>query len=109
MKFNFPRLATLTFLAKNTQESPSVEIYNSSITPKHLPFNTYNYCNAPHINVAHYEPPNNTNVILKYVTIVLRHHKVRQIVSLIVAMSLRTLPQLPLLRSEHLPFSKDPD
>lgn len=77
MKFSLSRLATLIFLSRNVEESTPVEIYNSSITPKHLPFDTYNYCNAPHLNAAHYKPPNNTNVILKYVTIVMRHHKVR--------------------------------
>ncbi|OBZ74386.1 hypothetical protein A0H81_05637 [Grifola frondosa] len=38
----------------------SVEgVYNSSNTPTYLPWNTYNYCNAPHVNHEHYSEPSN--------------------------------------------------
>ncbi|CAO1615853.1 unnamed protein product [Sympodiomycopsis kandeliae] len=32
-------------------------IYNSSVLPKSLPWNTYNYCNAPRVNAARYTVP----------------------------------------------------
>lgn len=60
--------------------SPS-GIYNSSQTPSTLPWNTYNFCNAPHVNAAHYELPPNLNTSLGaqlvHVSVVTRHHKVR--------------------------------
>jgi hypothetical protein len=58
-------------------------VYNSSQTPSTLPWNTYNFCNAPHVNAAHYElPPNATftptggNQLI-HVSVIMRHHKVR--------------------------------
>jgi len=52
-------------------------VYDSSETPLTLPWNTYNYCNAPHVNAAHYEPPpNRTGANLVHVSVVMRHHKV---------------------------------
>ncbi|KAH9976993.1 phosphoglycerate mutase-like protein [Russula compacta] len=58
--------------------SPS-GIYNSSQTPSTFPWNTYNFCNAPHINAAHYELPPNLNTSLGaqlvHVSVVTRHHK----------------------------------
>lgn len=86
---------SLLSLRSQTKRIPgisSIGIYNTSFTPKNLPFNTYNYCNAPHVNVAHYEPPENVDAALKYVTIVMRHHKVCQCVSL--CRSGRTRPWL---------------
>ena len=77
MKFNLALLTLLRSKAKSIPGGNSVDIYNSSITPKQLPFNTYNYCNAPHVNAAHYQPPDNVDAVLKHVTIVMRHHKVR--------------------------------
>ncbi|KAL4071479.1 histidine phosphatase superfamily [Scleroderma yunnanense] len=50
-------------------------IYNSSTTPSHLPWNTYNYCNAPHINAGHYVLPNASTATLVFVAMVMRHHK----------------------------------
>lgn len=57
-------------------------IYNSSETPPALPWNTYNFCNAPHVNAAHYElPPQAVAAAgpgaarLLHVTVVMRHHK----------------------------------
>jgi 2-phosphoxylose phosphatase len=53
-------------------------IYNSSTTPPHLPWDTYNYCNAPHVNAQHYRLPENANdAKLVYLNVVTRHHKVR--------------------------------
>ena len=52
-------------------------VYNSSVTPAGLPWNTYNYCNAPHVNAEHYARPANTSgAELVYVNAVIRHHKV---------------------------------
>ena len=42
----------------STSASPSGQVqtgvYDSSTTPSYLPWNTYNYCNAPHVNAEHY-------------------------------------------------------
>lgn len=55
----------------------STGVYNTSFTPANLPWNTYNYCNAPHVNAAHYEAPSNApNATLVYLNAVIRHHKV---------------------------------
>ena len=76
-----------TALAATAVESPGLAsasgIYNSSETPQNLPWNTYNFCNAPHVNAAHYElPPQATtagvgDAQLLHVSVVMRHHKVR--------------------------------
>ncbi|KZT33072.1 phosphoglycerate mutase-like protein [Sistotremastrum suecicum HHB10207 ss-3] len=50
-------------------------IYNTSHTPSYLPWDTYNYCNAPHVNEAHYSRPPSTNATLIHVTLMMRHHK----------------------------------
>ena len=53
-------------------------VYNSSKTPSALPWNTYNYCNAPHVNAAHYAKPTNVSGSkLVYMNVMVRHHKVR--------------------------------
>lgn len=52
-------------------------VYNTSFTPSSLPWNTYNYCNAPHVNTAHYTLPNASDAKLVYMNVVIRHHKVR--------------------------------
>ena len=53
-------------------------VYNSSVTPSDLPWNTYNYCNAPHVNAKHYAMPANvSHAQLVYLNAVIRHHKVR--------------------------------
>lgn len=52
-------------------------VYNSSVTPSNLPWNTYNYCNAPHVNAARYERPMNVSGSeLVYMNVMIRHHKV---------------------------------
>ena len=52
-------------------------IYNSSTTPASLPWNTYNYCNAPHVNAKHYfKPTGDKGAKLVYLNVVTRHHKV---------------------------------
>ena len=76
-----------TALVATAPESPGLAsasgIYNSSETPQNLPWNTYNFCNAPHVNAAHYElPPQATtagvgDAQLLHVSVVMRHHKVR--------------------------------
>jgi hypothetical protein len=53
-------------------------IYNSSKTPHSLPWNTYNYCNAPHVNHDHYVSPPVGDAKPVYTTIMMRHHKVRE-------------------------------
>lgn len=73
-----------------TQYSPLASahgVYTSSQTPPTLAWNTYNFCNAPHVNVAHYEfPPNATESTggsqLVHVSVIMRHHKVRAFPSL---------------------------
>ncbi|KAI0293662.1 phosphoglycerate mutase-like protein [Multifurca ochricompacta] len=53
-------------------------VYNSSETPSMLPWNTYNFCNAPHINALHYAPPPlavSAAGQLVHVSVVMRHHK----------------------------------
>ncbi|KAI0312124.1 histidine phosphatase superfamily [Amylostereum chailletii] len=48
-------------------------IYNASTTPRALPWNTYNYCNAPHVHAAHYRAPD--GAVLVYLNGMMRHHK----------------------------------
>lgn len=61
----------------------STGVYNTSFTPANLPWNTYNYCNAPHVNAAHYEVPGNTpNATLVYLNTLIRHHKVNAVIKL---------------------------
>ncbi|KAI0369550.1 phosphoglycerate mutase-like protein [Pilatotrama ljubarskyi] len=51
-------------------------VYNSSFTPGTLPWNTYNYCNAPHVTAKHYRRPANApEAKLVYLNAVIRHHK----------------------------------
>ncbi|KAK7684387.1 hypothetical protein QCA50_012334 [Cerrena zonata] len=50
-------------------------VYNSSRTPANLPWNTYNYCNAPHVNAKHYTTPSVDGAKLVYLNMVMRHHK----------------------------------
>ncbi|KAI0633152.1 phosphoglycerate mutase-like protein [Trametes polyzona] len=51
-------------------------VYNSSITPQGLPWNTYNYCNAPHVNAEHYRAPTHaSHAKLVNLNAVIRHHK----------------------------------
>ena len=52
-------------------------VYNGSTTPSSLAWNTYNYCNAPHVVPAHYTLPSAKGAKLVYVNTVIRHHKVR--------------------------------
>jgi hypothetical protein len=51
-------------------------VYNSSQTPSNLPWDSYNYCNAPHVNGKHYVMPPQKGVELVYLNSVMRHHKV---------------------------------
>ena len=51
-------------------------VYNGSVTPSSLPWNTYNYCNAPHVIAAEYTVPNVSDAKLVYLNTVMRHHKV---------------------------------
>lgn len=64
-----------------TPPSNQTGVYNSSVSPENLPWNTYNYCNAPHVNAAHYSKPTNVSESdgepqLVYVNAMIRHHKV---------------------------------
>ncbi|SPO26984.1 related to acid phosphatase [Ustilago trichophora] len=56
--------------------TPFPGVFNSSTTPAGLPWDTYNYCNAPHVNAQHYErPPQAKDAKLVFVNVVQRHHK----------------------------------
>ena len=69
-------LARLATSQPDTISSPA-GVYNSSVTPANLPWNTYNYCNAPHVNAKHYsKSTNSSHAKLVYVNAVIRHHKV---------------------------------
>ncbi|KLO07369.1 phosphoglycerate mutase-like protein [Schizopora paradoxa] len=51
-------------------------IYNSSTVSPGLPWNIYNYCNAPHVNAGHYSKPTNVSGSkLVYLNAMIRHHK----------------------------------
>ncbi|KAI0071352.1 phosphoglycerate mutase-like protein [Panus rudis PR-1116 ss-1] len=50
-------------------------VYDSSHTPSNFPWNTYNYCNAPHVNTKHYTLPPVKGAKLVYLNMVMRHHK----------------------------------
>jgi hypothetical protein len=60
-------------------QASSAGVYNTSHTPSSLPWNTYNYCNAPHVNKAHYILPpaakNGSGAELVYLNAMVRHHK----------------------------------
>lgn len=67
--------AAVTALSNTPASSLSAPgIYNGSSLPASLAWNTYNYCNAPHVNAEHYPgaPPHNK---LIYVTSFQRHAK----------------------------------
>lgn len=67
-----------TTYGQNITVEPGV--YNSSKVPAGLPWNIYNYCNAPHVNTAHYAKPTNVSGSkLVYLNAMIRHHKVRGI------------------------------
>lgn len=75
--FQAPILSAMADLVNYSSISSIRGVYNSSITPASLPWNTYNYCNAPHVNAAHYSMPDNaSDAVLVYINAVLRHHKV---------------------------------
>ena len=77
--------ATLLFSFANVKGadviSSSEGVYNSSRTPANLPWNTYNYCNAPHVNAKHYNVPFVKGAKLVYLNMVMRHHKVEYLAS----------------------------
>lgn len=73
----FSVCAMLTYFIAGVTAS-TTGVYNTSKTPSNLPWNTYNYCNSPHVNVEHYSKPDNvTGAKLVYLNVVMRHHKVR--------------------------------
>ncbi|KAJ9480318.1 hypothetical protein PHBOTO_003569 [Pseudozyma hubeiensis] len=56
--------------------TPFPGVFTTSVTPAHLPWDTYNYCNAPHVNAAHYTRPTQArDAKLVFVNVVQRHHK----------------------------------
>lgn len=82
MFFNLSSWVSIVPLLRSVEGSspkqpPPEEIYDTSHTPEHLSWNTYNYCNAPHVSADHYVPPKPHSVVLKYATVFMRHHKVR--------------------------------
>lgn len=69
-------LLTLTVAQDSPISTPS-GVYNSSKTPESFAWNTYNYCNAPHVVADHYEFPTNvSDAKLVYANMMIRHHKV---------------------------------
>ena len=72
-------LVSITAVGIAAQSGGPIGIYNSSHTPSSLPWNTYNYCNAPHVNVAHYTRPSQPAELV-YMNVMTRHHKVSVIV-----------------------------
>lgn len=74
-------VAVAATVAQSTGLASTSGVYNTSETPLNLPWNTYNFCNAPHVNAAHYELPEQASTDgaqLLHVSIVMRHHKVRR-------------------------------
>lgn len=69
-------IAQLAFLLTAVPAVTSAGVYNSSTTPSGLPWNTYNYCNAPHVTRKHYVLPDDPGAKLVYLNAVMRHHKV---------------------------------
>lgn len=61
--------------ANETTLASASGVYNSSVTPSNLAWDTYNYCNAPHVNAAHYSRPDVSGAKLVYLNTVMRHHK----------------------------------
>jgi hypothetical protein len=45
------------------------------------PWDISSYCNAPHVNVTHYEPPEEGEELV-HLSIMMRHHKVGELVLL---------------------------
>lgn len=82
LSYLWPRLfATLPVLitsvaVEGTPISSKNGVYDTSVTPGTLPWNTYNYCNAPHVNAKHYTRPVDSGAKLVYLNVVMRHHKV---------------------------------
>ncbi|KAF8484365.1 phosphoglycerate mutase-like protein [Gautieria morchelliformis] len=73
-------LGGLLSLASASVRASSIDsangVYSGSQTPSTFPWNTYNYCNAPHVNAAHYSvPPNSSGAELVYMNVMVRHHK----------------------------------
>ncbi|KAI5117269.1 hypothetical protein M0805_000999 [Coniferiporia weirii] len=69
-------LAALAFLVSTKSADAYNGVYNSSVTPPNLPWNTYNYCNAPHVVPARYAAPTNVpGSELVYMNVMIRHHK----------------------------------
>ncbi|EIW76979.1 phosphoglycerate mutase-like protein [Coniophora puteana RWD-64-598 SS2] len=67
-------------LADALNTSTTIGIYNTSHTPSNLPWDTYNYCNGPHVNAAYYVLPESHTPGVKgstlvYVNSMMRHHK----------------------------------
>lgn len=91
-------LAGLATVPMEVQAQASAAgVYNSSVTPSNLPWNTYNYCNAPHVNKAHYDLPPQAKggkAELVYLNMMMRHHKARS------RKSLMNMTDLPLHHSE---------
>ena len=50
-------------------------VFNTSHTPRSLPYFTYNWCNMPHVRPEGYEQPPTDEYKLKYVEVIHRHHK----------------------------------
>ncbi|KAJ1023572.1 hypothetical protein NDA16_003189 [Ustilago loliicola] len=64
-------------MSNTSAVTPFSGVFTTSTTPGHLPWDTYNYCNAPHISAKHYElpPQAKKDAKLVFVNVVQRHHK----------------------------------
>ncbi|SPC67605.1 related to acid phosphatase [Ustilago sp. UG-2017b] len=64
-------------MSNTSAVTPFPGVFTSSNTPARLPWDTYNYCNAPHVSAKHYElpPQAKKDAKLVFVNVVQRHHK----------------------------------
>ncbi|KAI0683289.1 phosphoglycerate mutase-like protein [Cytidiella melzeri] len=67
--------ATAPSSVNNSGLASANGVYSGSQTPSSLAWNTYNYCNAPHVVPAHYTLPSAKGAKLVYMNTVIRHHK----------------------------------
>lgn len=55
---------------------------SNSLPSISTPWDISSYCNAPHVNVTHYEIPAEGEELV-HLSIMMRHHKVRELVHLV--------------------------
>ncbi|KAI6025496.1 hypothetical protein EDC04DRAFT_2722569, partial [Pisolithus marmoratus] len=72
------RVDATTTIASHCKHDLHVLSLSNRCSPRrhrHLPWDTYNYCNAPHVNPDHYSLPDEAGARLEFVVVVMRHHK----------------------------------